>query len=342
VVETIGKAADYQEAITLAKRLGKVPPGLNIAASDKSDEHILLILKRGKIVSGVGPVSSVTPPKSKPKKTLVLPEKLIGAPKNPDAAFAPRLPVPEVPGKLNTETPASLFLGCQIRPLDPAMGHVDIKIEILREQVRDFRVRKDIRDLELFAIAFQGLIIYGQEKVRVVSKPLKMEDGALFRIERVSQQTQLALMIHFWDGTTRACGVEIFRSATMKEIVDQARTKIDDEPLEDDQIYEMFFEGAVAKAPWIQRNYELKPKIPTSGLGVIRSKFGEMTVALPIFQKSRWRIIVRETMPEPPLSVVETEDKQFYVSYSDDERDYRVRFMTADEGEKHTVSLLPC
>jgi hypothetical protein len=97
----------------------------------------------------------------------------------------------------------------------------------------------------------------------------------------------------------------------VKEIVDQARTKIDDEPLEEDRVYGMFFDGIEAKPPWIQKKYDLKPKVPISGSGVIRSKFGEMTVALPIFQKFRWLTIVREQMPEPPLSVVETADKQF-------------------------------
>jgi hypothetical protein len=118
----------------------------------------------------------------------------------------------------------------------------------------------------------------------------------------------------------------------LKEIVDLARTKIDDESLEEDRVYGMFFEGTEAKPPWIQKKYDLKPKVPAHCSGVIRSKFGEMTVALPLFQKSRWLAIVRDQMPEPPLSVVELTDKQFY----------RVRFMTADEGEEHTVSLLPC
>jgi hypothetical protein len=230
VVETIGTATDFQEAITLARRLGKVPKGLNIAGTEKTDEHILLVCKKGKIVAGEGVVSAVTAPKPKPKKALILPEKLAGP--NPDAAFAPRKPVPAVTGTLNTETPASLFLGCHVRPLDPTVGHCDIRIEILREEVKEVRVRKDVGGMELLAIAFQGLLIYAQEQVRLVSKPLKMEDGALFRFERVSRQTQLALMIHFWDGTTRMCGVEVFRSATLKEIVDQARTKIVDEPLE--------------------------------------------------------------------------------------------------------------
>jgi hypothetical protein len=148
-------------------------------------------------------------------------------------------------------------------------------------------------------------------------------------------------MIHFWDGTTRMCGVEVFRSASLEEIVDQARSKINDEPLENAQVYEIHFEGVVARAPWIQKKYELKPKIPTGGTGVIRSKYGEMTVSLPILQKARWLSIVRESMPESPLSVVELPDRHFYVGYADDEREYHVRFMTADEGEEHLVSLLP-
>jgi hypothetical protein len=196
--------------------------------------------------------------------------------------------------------------------------------------------------MELLAIAFQGLLSYAQEKVRVISKPLCMEDGVLFRIERVSQQARLSLMIHFWNGTTRFCGVEVFRSATVKEIVDQARTKIDDEPLEDAQVYGMFFEDSEARAPWIQRKYDLKPKVPTSGPGIIRSKFGEMAIALPILQKSRWPMIVRDALPEAPLSVVEVSPMHFYASYIDDEREYLVRFITADEGEEHPVSLLPC
>jgi hypothetical protein len=112
VVESIGRAVDFQEAITLARRLGKVPKGLNIAGTERTDEHILLVCKAGKIVAGEGVVSSVTAPKPKSKKTVVLPEKLAGPPVNPDAAFAPRHPIPIVPGTLNAETPASLFLGC--------------------------------------------------------------------------------------------------------------------------------------------------------------------------------------------------------------------------------------
>jgi hypothetical protein len=267
VVELIGKATDYQDAMSLARRLGKVPKGLNIAGSERTDEHILLICKKGTIVAGDGVVSAVTAPKPKPKKTVLTSSQIAGPPINPDAAFAPRRPVPEVPGTLNAETPGSLFLGCLIRPLDPVVGSCDIRIEILREEVREVKVRKDIGPLELLAVAFRGLLSSPLERVRIVSKPLKMEDGALFRFERVSSQVHLTLTVHFWDGTTRICGVEVLRSATLKEIVDQTRSKIVDEPLEDDSVYEIFFEDTIARPPWIQRNYALKPKVQTAGVG---------------------------------------------------------------------------
>jgi hypothetical protein len=341
-IENIGKATDYQEAITLARRLGKVPNGWNVAGTEKDEEHIIIVCKKGKIVAGDGVASAVTAKKPKPKKVLVLPEKLAGQPKNPDAAFAPRQPVPEVPGTLNVEVPATLFSGCRIRPLDPAVGYWDIKIDILREQVKEVRVRKDVFGLELLAIAFQGIILYDQEKVRIVVKPLKLENGAIYRIERVSLKAHLALTVHFWDGTTRRCGVEVFRSATLKEIIDQTRLKLLDEPLEEDQVYEILHNSMQACQPWLQKAYELKPKIQTCGVGVVRSKFGDMTVSLSILQKSRWLAIVQEHMPEPPLSIVELGDLRFYASYADDEKIFHVRFMTEDEGEEHLVSLLPC
>jgi hypothetical protein len=93
-MEPIGKATDFQEAITLARRSGKVPKGWNVAGSEKNDGHIIVVCKNGKIVSGEGVASAVTAPKPKAKKTIILPEKLVVQPKNPDAAFAPRQPTP--------------------------------------------------------------------------------------------------------------------------------------------------------------------------------------------------------------------------------------------------------
>jgi hypothetical protein len=96
------------------------------------------------IVAGHGVVSAVTAPKPKAKKTTILPEKLVGQPKNPEAAFAPRDPTPDVPGVLNALIAPHLFTRCNPRPLDPAVGFWDIRVEILREQTRKIRVRKDV------------------------------------------------------------------------------------------------------------------------------------------------------------------------------------------------------
>jgi hypothetical protein len=88
-MEPIGEAEDYGDAIALAHKSAKVPKGFNVAITDANDERILVACKKGVIAAGDGVVSAVTPPKPKAKKVSILPEKLIGRPKNPEAAFAP-------------------------------------------------------------------------------------------------------------------------------------------------------------------------------------------------------------------------------------------------------------
>jgi hypothetical protein len=195
--------------------------------------------------------------------------------------------------------------------------------------------------LELLAKTFMGLDLAADDRVKIVVKPRRMEDGAIFKVERSSAKARLELTFHIWDGSARKCGVEVSPTATQKEIVDQARLKIDDEPLEEEQVYEILHNGTPAYQPWIQRSYELRPKAPASGLGVVRSKFGEMTVPLPVFQKARWLAIVRDSMPDPPLSVIETEPMKFQACYPEEEVLYHVRFVVGDEGEEHLIELLP-
>jgi hypothetical protein len=340
-IEPIGKATDYSEAIALAYRSGKVPKGWNVAGTEMNEEHIIVVCKKGKIVAGDGVASAVTAPTPKAKRITILPEKLVGQPKNPDAAFAPRQPVPEVPGILNAEILPATFMPCLPRPLDPEVGFWDIKVEILREQTRDIRVRRDVYGLELLALVFKGIDLAPDDRVKIVVKPLRMENGAVFKIERSSAKAHMELTFHIWDGSTRRCGVVVSPTATRKEIVDQARRKIDDEPLEEEQIYVILHNGTPACQPWTQKKYELRPKAPASGLGVVRSKFGEMTVPLPVFQKARWLAIVRDSMPDPPLSVIETEAMKFQACYPDEEVLYHVRFVVGDEGEEHLIELLP-
>jgi hypothetical protein len=46
-------------------------------------------------------------------------------------------------------------------------------------------------------------------------------------------------------------------------------------------------------------------------------------------------------MPDPPLTVTQTGEREFRAVYEDEVFPYRVRFVTNDEGEEHLVKLLP-
>jgi hypothetical protein len=116
----IGDADSYDQAIALAKSSGLIPKGWNVAVTEANDERIVVACKKGIIVSGIGSKPAVAAAKPKPKAKSILPEKLVG--KNPDAAFAPRAPIPDVPGVLNALVEPHVFKRCIIRAIDPAIG----------------------------------------------------------------------------------------------------------------------------------------------------------------------------------------------------------------------------
>jgi hypothetical protein len=195
--------------------------------------------------------------------------------------------------------------------------------------------------MELLAQAFNGIDLAEDERVKIVVKPMKMVDGATFKVERIFLKSRLSLTIQIWDGSSRRCGIEVSPTATLKEIVEQAQYKIDNEPLEEYRIYAILHNGAPASQPWIHKDYELRPKADASGLGVVKSRFGDMTVPLPLFQKNRWQQIVRDSMPDSPTAVVQTGPMEFQASYADEEVLFHVRYSTDSEGEEHIISLLP-
>jgi hypothetical protein len=236
-IELIGKATDYSEAIALAHRSGKVPKGWNVAGMEKNEERIIVPCKKGKIIAGDGVVTAVTPPKPKAKKALVLPEKLEGMPKNQDAAFAPRKPIPEVPGILNVTILPTTFMTCVPRAIDSVVGSWEIKVEILREQTRNIRVRKDVFGLELLALAFEGIDLSPDDRVRIVVKPRKLEDGDTYTIERVVSVSRLALIVHTWNGGIRRCGIEISPMASKEEFIRETGRRLPDMKMEKPDVY---------------------------------------------------------------------------------------------------------
>jgi hypothetical protein len=124
-MEKVGEADSYDQAISIAKRSGKVPKGWNVAISEANDERIIVVCKKGSIVSGEGFKPAVTAPKPKPKKTA-LPEKLKG--ENPEAMSKPKAPIPDVPRVLNTPIEPHHFKRCRPRPIDPLQGRGQSKL----------------------------------------------------------------------------------------------------------------------------------------------------------------------------------------------------------------------
>jgi hypothetical protein len=338
-IEKVGNADSYDQAIAIVRRSGKVPKGWNVAVTDANDERIMVACKKGVIVAGQGVVSAVTPSKPKAKKSPILPEKLAGP--NPDAAFAPRAPVPEVPGILNSLIEPRDIKRCRPRSIDPAQGSWHIVVAILNGPSGSIEVRKDVYTYEVLCLAFQGIDLAESEKVRIVLKPPRMENGARYTVERVFLTAGLALTIQILDGSSRRCGVEVAPTATVAEIVEKAQRMIDDEPLEEARYYSVFHRNQPAVQPWIQKEYELRPNVNASGTVIVRNRNGDMTVPVPLLQKNRWQQLVYTSMPDPPLAVTQTGSLEFRAVYADEEILCHVRFVTDSEGEEHIISLLP-
>jgi hypothetical protein len=341
----VGRTADYNEAIEMARRSGRVRIDQNVAITSCEEERFVVTAKKGAIVSGDGIVTkskpAVTAPKPKARKEIVLPEKLVGLSKNPAVSLGSRNLTPDVPGILNILVVPSTFKKCVPRPLSGDVGHWDIRVDILKEQLRKIRIRQDANMSEILAQAFSGIDISDEERLKIVAKPLKMEHAATFVVERCTPNVKLALAITIWNGSTRRCGIEISPRASQKEIVDAAQVKIDDEKLEEAHRYVILHNGTPATQPWIHKEYELRPIENAMGSSVVQGRFGTMTVPLPLFQKNRWETIIRDSLPDRPAAIIETEHLKFRVYYLDEEVLCHVRFVTDEAGEEHLVDLLP-
>jgi hypothetical protein len=229
---------------------------------------------------------AVTSSKLKAKR-VALPEKLVGK-ENPDAAFIPKAPIPEVPGPIG-KLPEPLFIvRCRPRPIDPLLGSWTIKALVTGEPQREIQIRKDATIFEILAMTFEGVTLSEEERIKVVVKPLALKDGAVYRVERVSTIAKLELGIMIWDGSTARCGIEAPFKATMPEIVREAQKRIE-EPLEDAKDYGMYHNGYATAPPSTQKVYELRPEVDISGSIVVKCRGADMTVQVPILQPNRWQ-----------------------------------------------------
>jgi hypothetical protein len=340
----VGRTADYNEAIEMARRSGRVRIDQNVAITSNEDERFVVTAKKGTIVSGDGiipkPKAALTPRKPKTKASP-LPAKLTALTKTPAVVFGPRNQSPGVPGELNVPIVPSTFKKCIPRQVTGNVGHWDIKVDILKEQLRKIRIRQDAIISEILAEAFSGIDITNEERVKIISKPMKMEHGATYTVERSTPNVKLSLSVKIWDDTTRRCGIDVSPRALLKDIVAAAQVKIEDEILEEAHRYVILHNGTPAAQPWIHKEYELRFTENAMGLGVVQGRFGTMTVSLPLFQKNRWETIIRESLADRPAALVEIEHLKFKVYFIDEEVLCHVRFVVDDVGEEHLVNLLP-
>jgi hypothetical protein len=253
----------------------------------------------------------------------------------PEQVFLPKSSVPEVPGTIGQELDQRLFR-CKPRPTDPPQGSWTIKVLVLKEFEKEIFIRKDACIFEILGQTFHGIDIPVDERIRVVTKPGLMTNGAIFRVEKVSPKVRLALTIPTWDGKVLRCGIEISRGAKITEIVTEVQKRV-----EEARWYAMHVNGIVVTGPCPSREYELKTIVEIMGSIVVKGRGLDMTVQVPKLRPNCWQRLAYEALPDPPLTVNQTGPTEFTAAYQDEFRSYKVRFMKDGEGEEHVVNLLP-
>jgi hypothetical protein len=275
------------------------------------------------------------------KITPVLPEKLLDRAK--DAAFAPRAPAPEVPGTLNHPFDPKDFVKAFVRPQDVKVGTWLITCDIfgIGKTSKSIILRKDFYQKELLSVALASETFEDFERVKIIRKPAKLEDGAVYKLERFALVAKVSLVVHTWDGGIRRCGIETSPTATKEEIVREAQKKLDDTKLESPDMYTILFNGNPTAAPWREKTYDLMLTGKVNGTVTVHGRFGSMTVNVPIHQPEFWQRIVYDALPDDPLTVNKIGEFEFRAIYAEEEKEFSVQYITDDAGEEHTISLLP-
>jgi hypothetical protein len=136
---------------------------------------------------------------------------------------------------------------------------VEVIVQVVDEPNRPATVRKD--DAKIFEIlggAFEMEEFSADDKLRFLTKPLKMENGVVFKFETVKSVVRLSLDYITLDNRLLRFGVEVSPRATVREIVAATQDGAE-EQLEDSRFYTLFQKGKIAGPPCTQAVYELKP-----------------------------------------------------------------------------------
>jgi hypothetical protein len=166
------------------------------------------------------------------------------------------------------------------RQAEQAARPMTIKVPVTSEQARETHVRKDASIEAVLGGAFMGEAIPPGHRLKLVVKPLKMTDGAVFRLEGIKAVNNVSPDYYTrYDGLLRF-GIEITPKATLTDIVTEVPKKAE-EMLEGVSHYVLTTKGTLAVHPWTLSHYELRPKENLKTQVVIRSRNGEMTATVP-------------------------------------------------------------
>jgi hypothetical protein len=96
----------------------------------------------------------------------------------------PKTAIELVPGTVGQSLGKETFKRCVPSPGDRVVKSVNIKVQIVGEEEREARVRKDASIFEISGGAFAGKEFPVEDKLKLLTKPSKMADGAVFKFTR--------------------------------------------------------------------------------------------------------------------------------------------------------------
>jgi hypothetical protein len=132
----------------------------------------------------------------------------------------------------------------------------------------------------------------------------------------------------------------VLPNASVEEIIAEVQKQAD-EPLEEARYYVMYQNSKVAFAPWNPSPYQLKSSCLLATTILVKYRSGDLTVQVPTCHEERWQDIAYGAIPDPPLTLHQTEPGVFTAFYADQIATMKARFVREDLGEEHEVNMLP-
>jgi hypothetical protein len=308
----IGEVDDYHQAKGLVETSGKIPDGWNFAITESTPQRIIIdfqadhvdVSESFKLVQPKAKPTTpaVTPPKPKARKVR-LHGKRAGEGSGTEVVLRPNIRIDPIPGKVGERYLKEHFKTWRPRQADFVVKSVKFIVQVVGEPDRPATVRND--DANIFEIrggAFETEEFSADDKLRLLTKPFKTENGLVFKSERAKAVVGLSLDYITWDTRLLRLGVEVSPRATVKEMVTAAQKRAE-EQLEDSKFYTLFQKGKIAGQPWTRAVYELRPNTNLATTVKAKSQDDDMTVMVPTNRTDVRQQMVYQALSNPPLSL---------------------------------------